>query len=336
MTVTLAPLGIIPVLYGYLLEGVTTRSLLYFSIIGMAITELWMWHSTDYVQWMLARSMQGVLLPALMTAVMTYSATCVPKSERAHAMGLYVGATIVGGFFGRMLAGGLSTQTDPTLPFLVIAILLLTTLPGVYLLPSNATVGFTRIRADIALRIMRLPRFWSAYLIIFLVFFVFTAVLTLLPFELRSRDPGITDPQLGLLYVGYLSGLMVSLRTRWLRAHFKSETRLVVIGLALFMVGTLSLLYVGYLSALVSLFLFCGGMFLVHVILSGFLNHTLDHHHGVINGLYLAFYYTGGALGSYLPGMFYEKWGWSAVIGLCAVLLGISFLLLRELTIEPD
>ena len=48
MTVTLAPLGIIPVAYGYLLEGVSTKSLLYFSVFGIALTEFWLWMFPDY------------------------------------------------------------------------------------------------------------------------------------------------------------------------------------------------------------------------------------------------------------------------------------------------
>jgi voltage-gated sodium channel len=58
------------------------------------------------------------------------------------------------------------------------------------------------------------------------------------------------------------------------------------------------LLLHGYLASFLVLFLFCGGMFLIHTTLSGLLNHSLESHHGVINGLYLASCYLGGAMGS--------------------------------------
>jgi YNFM family putative membrane transporter len=335
MTLVLAPLGIMPVVYGYLLEGVSTRSLLMVSTLVMAASGLWLWAQPGYGNWMLARALQGLALPALMTAVMTMLSVNVPREARAHAMGLYVAATIVGGYSGRMLAGWLSDKSDLTTPFLIMAICYLFALPGLLLLKKDSGAGFAQIRLPVALSILRLPRFAAAYVMIFAVFFVFTAILTLLPFELRNRDSAITDFQLGLLYSGYLTGLLVSLNIRRLRERFAITTRLVMIGLATFSFGTLLLLLDGYLASFLVLFLFCGGMFLIHTTLSGLLNHSLDRHHGVINGLYLASYYLGGALGSQLPGYLYEAYGWESVILLCLLLLLFCFWLLPVLAKEP-
>jgi YNFM family putative membrane transporter len=42
----------------------------------------------------------------------------------------------------------------------------------------------------------------------------------------------------------------------------------------------------------------------------------------VINGLYVAFYYGGGTIGSYLPGYVYRDFGWNGfILLLCAVIL---------------
>jgi YNFM family putative membrane transporter len=47
----------------------------------------------------------------------------------------------------------------------------------------------------------------------------------------------------------------------------------------------------------------------------------------VINGLYVAFYYGGGAIGSYLPGYVYRDFGWNGfILLLCSVLLIALFL----------
>ena len=134
---------------------------------------------------------------------------------------------------------------------------------------------------------------------------------------------------------GYLTGLLVSLNIRWLRQRITAESRLILIGLAAFALGTMLLLGSGYLMSFLVLFLFCGGMFLVHTAMSGLLNHSLDRHHGVINGLYLAFYYLGGAVGSHFPGLIYEAYGWQAVILLCLALLFLCFWLLPWLAREP-
>ncbi len=335
MTLVLAPLGIMPVVYGYLLEGFSTRSLLMVSTLVMAVAGLWLWALPEYGHWMLARALQGLALPALMTAVMTMLSVSVPREARAHAMGLYVASTIVGGYTGRLLAGWLSDHSDLTTPFLIMALCYLAAFPGLLLLKKDSGAGFAHIRLPVALSILRLPRFAAAYVMIFAVFFIFTAVLTLLPFELRHRDSSITDFQLGLLYSGYLTGLVVSLNIRRLREYFDITTHLVIIGLVTFGAGTLLLLLHGYLASFLALFLFCGGMFLIHTTLSGMLNHSLDCHHGVINGLYLAFYYLGGAMGSQLPGYLYEAFGWESVILLSMLLLFLSLWLLPALAKEP-
>ena len=335
MTLVLAPLGIMPVVYGYLLEGFSTRSLLMVSTLVMAGTGLWLWAQPEYNHWVLARALQGLTLPALMTAVMTMLSVSVPREARAHAMGLYVASTIVGGYSGRLLAGWLSDQSDLTTPFLIMALCYLAAIPGLLLLKKDSGGGFAQIRLPVAVSILRLPRFAAAYVMIFAVFFVFTAVLTLLPFELRNRDSSITDFQLGLLYSGYLTGLVVSLNIRRLRERFVITTRLVMTGLVTFGTGTLLLLLHGYLASLLVLFLFCGGMFLIHTTLSGLLNHSLDRHHGVINGIYLASYYLGGALGSQLPGYLYEAYGWESVILLSLLLLFLCLWLVPVLEKEP-
>lgn len=68
-----------------------------------------------------------------------------------------------------------------------------------------------------------------------------------------------------------------------------------------------------------AMFLFCGAMFLVHATASGFLNSRATASKGVVNGLYVAFYYAGGTVGSYAPGFVYKAWGWN--VFLAALLL---------------
>ena len=68
---------------GYLLEGFSTRSLLMVSTLVMAAAGLWLWAQPEYGNWMLARALQGLALPALMTAVMTMLSVSVPREARA-------------------------------------------------------------------------------------------------------------------------------------------------------------------------------------------------------------------------------------------------------------
>jgi YNFM family putative membrane transporter len=82
---------------------------------------------------------------------------------------------------------------------------------------------------------------------------------------------------------------------------------------------------------------FAAGMFTLHSVLSAFLNHLETTRKGLINGLYVSAYYSGGAVGSWLPGHLLQASGWTAFVGLLtALLLGVLLLgiLLRHSEIQ--
>jgi YNFM family putative membrane transporter len=56
-------------------------------------------------------------------------------------------------------------------------------------------------------------------------------------------------------------------------------------------------------------------MFLVHSTASGLVNRMAGNaHKGLTNGLYVAFYYAGGSVGSYVPGIIYRYFGWNGFL----------------------
>jgi YNFM family putative membrane transporter len=60
------------------------------------------------------------------------------------------------------------------------------------------------------------------------------------------------------------------------------------------------------------MFVMCGGMFFVHAVAMGTMNKLAEENRAVANGLYISIYYTGAALGSYVPGLIYQGAGWAA------------------------
>ena len=67
----------------------------------------------------------------------------------------------------------------------------------------------------------------------------------------------------------------------------------------------------------------------------GFLSPHLQakEHKGIANGLYVSFYYMGGALGSFLPGFIYNYLGWIAFLCslgvVCALSLAFAIMLAK-------
>jgi YNFM family putative membrane transporter len=80
------------------------------------------------------------------------------------------------------------------------------------------------------------------------------------------------------------------------------------------------------------MFLLCGASFLTHATATGYLNRHVSQHKGAVNGLYVAFYYGGGAIGSFLPGYVYGGFGWSGFMAVLIVVLVIALLLAVRLS----
>jgi hypothetical protein len=97
-------------------------------------------------------------------------------------------------------------------------------------------------------------------------------VLNVLPFQMADQDPGTGAAGIGFAYLGYLSGLLVSLNTERLSRLFQSEGPLYALGLGLYALGLGLFALSATVGVYLAMFAFCGGMFLIHTRLSGQVN----------------------------------------------------------------
>jgi YNFM family putative membrane transporter len=103
--------------------------------------------------------------------------------------------------------------------------------------------------------------------------------------------------------------------------------KVMVGALAFFLISLLVMLVPQVWALVGGMFILCGASFLTHATATGYLNRHLSRSKGVVNGLYVSFYYGGGAIGSYLPGYVYRDSGWGGFIALLCVVLVIALLL---------
>jgi YNFM family putative membrane transporter len=68
------------------------------------------------------------------------------------------------------------------------------------------------------------------------------------------------------------------------------------------------------------------GMFTAQAVGPSFVNEVATQAKGGANALYLTFYYLGGTLGSWLPGLAWERWGWSGVVASSGAAIGAAAL----------
>jgi YNFM family putative membrane transporter len=91
-----------------------------------------------------------------------------------------------------------------------------------------------------------------------------------------------------------------------------------------------------YLAVVGSVVVASVGFFLVHTVLSGYVNKHAREKASSVNGLYVSIYYAGGAIGSYVPGLVYETVGWTAFLGtLSAVSVFGMVLFVRAIRTAP-
>jgi len=134
------------------------------------------------------------------------------------------------------------------------------------------------------------------------------------------------------MYTGYMMGIVTALGAPKIIVWLKSETTairtgFICLGLTLFGLATESIpILFGMM------FLFCGAMFLVHATASGLINQLAgNEHRGLTNGLYVAFYYAGGSIGSFAPGLIYSHFGWNGFLILLALICTTGYICINKI-----
>ncbi len=336
ITSVLIPLGIAPLLYGYLLESVPTKKLLLWSVSLLAATALAIFFAEHFWLILGLRFCQGLIIPAILTAIMTYISTMYHGREMQYGFGVYIASNIMGAFVGRLASGAVSTMFGWRYAFLALFILLLICLIVLQRLSPAPKADFERLTPRDIMDTLRRPRCLRVYLLVSCAFFVFVSIPNFLPFRLAEITGGISEFRIGIAYSGLLMGIVVALNCHKLVNLLGSEAKTIRAGLCFFLAGSLFFLSESTSVIFAGMFVFSAGMALLQSTCSGYINKLATTRKGVANGLYLSIYYTGGSLGSYLPGWVYTNLGWNYYIyGLLIVIFAALFLA-RGLTSDRD
>ncbi len=324
ITVTFLPLGLAPVVYGYFLQAIPARLMLTVALILLMVDQLAFYLASEYWHLLLLRSIQGLLLPAVFTALMTYCSSMADGGRIRRTMGIYIGATILGGFLGRVIGGFFASGYAWHTAYVVMGCLLILPLIALRYASADAEISFSRLDIRSISRVMKNRHNRYLYLVLSSVFFVYASILNLIPFRLLEIDPLVSPAVISSLYIGYLVGIPIALYSEQISKILGSDRCGLLSGLGLTGLGVLSYLFRDYTVLLLMMFCFAGGFFFIHSTLSGLVNHLAKEHKGVVNGLYVSIYYLSGALASWLPGIVYEDYGWGSVIVMLVLILILS------------
>jgi len=324
-TVIMLPLGFAPIFYGYILETFSSKRFLQNAILLLGFLELLFAFTDTYVFLLTIRGLQGLIIPAVLTSLMSYISFITPKDKVQQAIGYYIGATIFGGFIGRLLSGFLSDMFGWRLFFILLGIALVVMYGCLHYLSEEVKVDFVKPKFSQIMDILNNKTFFNIYMMMFFIFFVFQALLNFLPFQLKTFSSTMGFGKVGLMYAGYIIGFIISIRILFLIRFFGNETRTIIVGIVTYAVGLQIFQISDYMVMFGGMFVFCAGFFIIHSVASGFISKLAHEKRAISNGLYLSFYYAGGTFGTFAPGVFFEYLGWNAFV------LLLSFIVLCTL-----
>jgi len=333
VTWSLAPMAIVPLFAGLIMQTAAPRHVLAASATLLAVSEgVFAWF--DLFGGLLAiRFLQGALVSTLLAATMTYVSL---RAERvARIMSFYVGASVLGGLIGRLVVGYGAPIVGMPVVFSGIGAFVLAAAVGAWRLspePHRPARHLDLSRLQGALTTLPLVLLYG---VVFAAFFVFTALLNFVPFRVDLFMPGDTGAA-GLVYIGFLFGLAASLLSERVTQAVGGAVQAIALGSVVLGAALLLAGFDAFTALLASIVCASAGFFLVHAVLSGYINRHAGEDASVVNGLYVSIYYAGGAAGSYVPGLVYETAGWYAFLGSLVVVSATGLGLLWVATRLPS
>lgn len=323
-SVVLLALAFAPIVYGYLLEKFDVRIIFIYSLTLMGTLQFLLIFTSDYRSFLTLRILEALVIPATLTTTLTILTRINPQNTQKY-VSIYVASTVFGGVLSRVGGGFITALTSWQFTFALLGLSTLAIALLALKMPKtqNLAIKSAKITPKAIIELLRDKRYVVLYMGAFLVLFCFQGALNFMPFEMQAINPNITPAEIGFLYFGYVIGIFTALLSSKIVKLAKGALNAIILGFLIFGSAPLFMLIKNFWCFFVSVFVLCIGMFIVHSVLSSFVNSISTEKKGITNGLYLAFYYTGGTIGTTLPSAIYHHFGWEV---LCVLLSGILFL----------
>ncbi|WP_445505545.1 MFS transporter [Niallia sp. 03091] len=272
--------------------------------------------------WLLVfRFFQGTLITGVTTILMTYASEEFPKKNKGMVLATYVSATLLGGLLGRVLCGFMTEHFNWESFFFITTIM--TTLISllIYFCLSDSTNQVKTGKQNFMDHFKNLPLL-STFFIGFSHFFSFVGLFNYLPFY-ASQDPfNYSVTQTSLLYLTYIWGIASSLITGMVSNRF-GRRGTIAFGHLVGASGILITLIPSPYTLIIGASILVLGQFCSQSSVTAYITDVVSHSKGAATSLYQCFFYLGGSLGAWLPGILWRHFDWSGV-----VFSSVSFILL--------
>jgi MFS transporter, YNFM family, putative membrane transport protein len=270
------------------------------------------------------RFIEGLLLPPIFTVVLAYVGDEWPPAEVVGVAGVYVSASSLGGFCGRLVPGLVGDVAGWRYAFLAIAAI---GLAGAVVVATKLPTEkrFVRSEGFLAsgrqmLRHLGNLQLMATCAVGFGVLFNFIAIFTYVSFRLAAPPYNFTPSLLGAVFFTYLVGAVA---TPWTgRVVMRYGRRTLMIGVISVWLVSLALLLAAPLALiLIGLSLCAGCGMLCQATSTGYVTASADEGRSSAIGLYVSSFYVGGSVGGVAAGALWSAAGWRGVVALSAAVV---------------
>lgn len=289
----------------------------------LAIATLACAFAPNFPSLVVLRAIQGIAIPAVTAVAIAYLGELRGSGDPGSFVGLYIGATVLGGLAGRVASGLIAQVSSWRVPFVVFSAVTLLAAIG---LATALKEEPKRVQPPAfgAMRDHLLdPRLAGGYVVGATLFFGFIGIFTYLPYLLAAPPYDLSTGAIAWFYASYGAGVVTAPLVG--RASKRLSRRLLMAGgLTIAIAGILMTALHGLFLISAGTVVLCIGMFTAQAVAPAYVNIMAKPPKGGANALYQTFYYGGAIFGSTLPGLALEHFGWNGVVAACALSLALG------------
>ena len=336
VSVMVQAIAVSAIFYGFLSDRIGRRQVIIGSTLALCVPTLLCALSPNFIFLLVCRVGQGLAIPGFIAITLAYIHEEFP-GRRGVAVGWYTTASVMGGFSGRFQGGLMTDFFNWRLAFFSFVVIdvaaglaLWKYLPASQNFFSHTSSTLNKqARRGLAwaglVACLKNRRLLGAYLLGLCIFFAFIGLFTYLPYYLEGPPFNLSTLLVSFIFVVYLIGMI----SGPLCGRFSAEVgrfKVMAGGIGL-MIGGVGLTWVAWLPIIFAgLLLLCAGMFAVQATTNAFIGDNVGAGQGFGSAvsLYQMFFYVGGSLGGFVPGLLWQSGGWSLVVGSCVGALGLA------------
>lgn len=306
------------------------------SLLVLAFPTLLLAYAPNLGAFAALRIVQGLCMATAFALTLAHLGERFSSADAAVASAAYITGNVASNLVGRLVSAGIADHWGLAPSFYVFSALNIAGAALACIAITRMKTAAQRPAAMVAPAGISTARRWDASFacacgIGFLILFAFIGTFTYVNFVLMQAPLGLSQMQLGLVYLVFLPSILTTPLAGRLSAVLGARGALIG-SLALAAAGLPMLLGSSVALVLPGLMLIGVGTFLAQATATGYVSRIKTVDRGTASGLYLGCYFLGGLAGAHVLGHLFDGLGWTACVAGVAVALLAAMLLAARLS----